>query len=98
MVARFYAHHYHGWNDGEGQEGSVGFDCSKIWVSCAGFANHNGVLFVNNSSGTRLTNIVLTTNGNYEWSGSGIRSWVLSYNYPSGYGTISYSYDIKIYY
>lgn len=99
LVATFVGNHYHNWNDGAlSQSGSTGFDCSRIWVSCAGFANHNAVLLVYNASGGQLTSISLNNNGNYEWSGSGIRSWNISYNFPSGHSTINYRYNIQMYY
>lgn len=96
LVASFKGSHYHDYTDTGSQSGSVDFDCSRIWVSCAGFTNHNAVLQVYGSSSS-LHSISLNSNGNYEWSGTGIRSWNISYNYPSGYSTINYSYIIRMY-
>ena len=100
LIARFKGNQYHNWNDTSiSQNGSVGFDCSRIQITCAGFTNHNALLLVYNSSGTTLTTISLNNNGTYEWNGSGIRSWNISYNFPQGgAANINYSYAINIYY
>ena len=98
LIAQFKGNQYHNYTDIGNQSGAIGFDCSRIWISCAGFTNHNALLLVYNSSGTTLTTISLNNNGNYEWNGSGIRSWNISYNYPSGHPNINFSYIVNMYY
>lgn len=76
--------------------GSVGIDCSKAVIYAYGLSNNNGYLTVYDANGKSLGGTIAYS-GTYTINASGIRSWKVSYNFPSGYASVRGGFNVTLY-
>lgn len=80
----------------QSHSGSVGIDCSKAVIYAYGLSNNNGYLTVYDANGKSLGGTIAYS-GTYTINASGIRSWKVSYNFPSGHASVSGGFNVTLY-